>query len=175
MLLWISKYKSIFVHLKKLMVLKGCKYIDISPIFKKNPANSSNGILNAGIKKIPIWKRKIMLIATYVIFILINSTYIIRMIRTDWWILINVFIVIVNESSVNFYKDTEEIAVVLLHLSVESRTRQNSHCLSKNRCQYANTPRLQNPVRLHRLSSHIIWYKHEGRGTKYLKIKANLF
>lgn len=68
-------------------------------------------------------------------------------------------IVIVNESSVNFYKDTKDCRVVLQHLSVESRTRQNPDCLSKNCYQYANTPRLQEPIRLHRLSSHIIRYK----------------
>lgn len=66
-------------------------------------------------------------------------------------------IVIVNESSVNFYKDTKDCRVVL-HLSVESRTRQNPNGLSKNCYQYANTPRLQEPVRLHRLSSHVIRY-----------------
>lgn len=32
---------------------KGCRYTDISPNFKKNPANSNNGILIAGIKNIP--------------------------------------------------------------------------------------------------------------------------
>lgn len=41
-------------YLKKLIYPKGCRYIDISPNFKKNPAKSNNGILNAGIKKVPI-------------------------------------------------------------------------------------------------------------------------
>jgi len=38
------------------MILKGRRYIDMSLNLKKNPENSNNGMLNAGIAKVPIWK-----------------------------------------------------------------------------------------------------------------------